>query len=201
MVLDLIPVREPIIIAAGEADLRYHPAFLNPSRADALFTQLRHSVDWQSGHLYLHGAERRIPRLFQWYGERDYSYSGRKHRALPLPADLDDLRNLLQKTLGLRFNSVLCNLYRNGKDSVAMHSDDEPELGPCPAIASISLGAVRRFVLRHKSTGERIVLPLEHGSLLLMSGRTQAIYQHGIPKTTVPTGERINLTFRWIQEP
>jgi alkylated DNA repair dioxygenase AlkB len=98
------------------------------------------------------------------------------------------------------FNSVLANLYRDGRDSMGWHSDDEPELGSQPAIGSLSLGATRRFVLKHRNDPSRkLVLELPHGSLLVMRGATQANYRHALPRTSRPVGPRINLTFRQIQ--
>lgn len=200
MLPELFSTDGPIVVLEGKARVRYWPAYLPESEADALFARLRKSINWQGGHLYIHGKNRAIPRLFQWYGERDYSYSGRHHQAVPLPGELDELRRGLEETLALRFNSVLCNLYRNENDSVAMHSDNEAELGVDPAIASLSLGETRRFVLRNKATMERLSLELAHGSLLLMAGQTQSLFEHGIPRTRARKGERINLTFRWIYE-
>ncbi len=96
------------------------------------------------------------------------------------------------------YNSVLANLYRSGADGVAWHSDDEPELGPEPAIASLSLGETRRFTLRHKSAGEQVAVDLHHGDLLLMHGPLQRFWQHQIAKSKKPLGPRINLTYRWV---
>jgi len=101
--------------------------------------------------------------------------------------------------LRIDFNSVLANLYRDGRDSMGWHSDDEPELGAQPAIASLSLGSTRRFVLKHRNDPSRkFALELPHGSLLLMRGATQANYRHALPRTARPVGPRINLTFRRI---
>lgn len=114
---------------------------------------------------------------------------------------MDSLRRRIETTCETRFNSVLLNLYRDGQDSMGLHSDDEPELGPDPLIASLSLGAGRRFVLRHKTlTGKRHTLRLAHGSLLLMAGRTQHAWKHGLPKTKSVAEARINLTFRWLKK-
>jgi alkylated DNA repair dioxygenase AlkB len=105
----------------------------------------------------------------------------------------------VEQIAGQRFNSVLLNLYRDGRDGMGWHSDDEPELGPDPVIASVSLGATRRFRMRHrKQRGETMGIDLEHGSVLLMRGPTQHRWLHAVPKTTRPVGERINLTFRLV---
>ncbi|HBK45083.1 MAG TPA: alpha-ketoglutarate-dependent dioxygenase AlkB, partial [Xanthomonadaceae bacterium] len=100
---------------------------------------------------------------------------------------------------GADFNSVLANRYRDGRDAMGWHSDDEPELGPQPLIASLSLGAARRFAFRHRSDPAlRLALTLGHGDLLLMAGATQSHYRHALPRTARPVGERVNLTFRRI---
>jgi alkylated DNA repair dioxygenase AlkB len=117
---------------------------------------------------------------------------------LPWTALLLEIRAAVETACGQRFNSVLLNRYRNERDSMGMHSDDEPELGKDPVIASLSYGATRTFILRHKRDKRTVRLPLEDGSLLLMSGQLQRNWLHGINKSTRPLGERLNLTFRYI---
>ena len=109
-----------------------------------------------------------------------------------------DAKRHVEAAAGAAFNSVLLNRYRGGRDSIGMHADDEPELGVNPVVASVSLGAVRTFVLRHRKSREKIALPLAHGSLLVMGGTCQRHWLHGVPKTEQPVGERINLTWRRI---
>ena len=123
-------------------------------------------------------------------------------RLEPLPPLLDAVRQSVQVATGCEFNSVLCNYYRDGADSMGMHADDEPELGAQPAIASLSLGQERilRFQHRLDKTVPDLRLPLEDGSLLLMSGETQRCWKHGIAKTRRPCGPRVNLTFRLLLE-
>jgi alkylated DNA repair dioxygenase AlkB len=115
---------------------------------------------------------------------------------------LEQLRSAVEAATGHRYNSVLLNYYRDGADSMGMHSDDEPELGPAPAIASLSYGATRTFILRHKhrpgDPRRTLKLDLEDGNLLLMAGRLQQNWLHGINKTARQTGARLNLTFRYI---
>jgi alkylated DNA repair dioxygenase AlkB len=143
---------------------------------------------------------RRWPRLTAYYGDAGvrYTYSGVTHPALPWPEYLLGVRRRIQEVAGSPFNSLLLNRYRDGRDSIGFHSDDEAELGPHPAVASVSLGATRRFVLRHNRTRERVEYDLAHGSLLLMAGTTQEHWRHAVPKVKGPAGERINLTFRHI---
>ena len=142
------------------------------------------------------------PRLTCWMGDPgcDYAYSGVRYAPAPWTPAAARLRAQVEAACGVRFNAVLLNRYRTGSDSMGWHADDEPELGDAPTIASVSLGAARRFDLQHrKRKAERRRLSLTHGSLLVMAGTTQACWKHRIPKTTAPIGERVNLTFRWIR--
>ncbi len=128
-----------------------------------------------------------------------YSYSGMRHEPQPWPDLLRPIRDRLVRETGVAFNSVLANLYRDGRDCMGWHSDDEPELGMRPVIASLSLGATRRFVLKHRRDPERkLAFDLSHGSLLVMRDDTQEDYRHALPRTSKPVGPRINLTFRRI---
>ncbi len=150
----------------------------------------------------LFGREHLTPRLCAWYGDPGvrYAYSGQALEPLPWPPALARLRARLQNALGCPFNSVLCNLYRDGTDSMGWHSDDEASLGPRPVIASLSLGAARRFALRHRTRAYRsVALALGHGDLLIMAGDTQHHWQHAVPKTRRPIAPRINLTFRTVR--
>jgi alkylated DNA repair dioxygenase AlkB len=129
-------------------------------------------------------------------GEAAYAYSGLVNEPKPWPPALAALRDRLVAECGVGYNSCLANLYRDGSDSMAYHSDDEPELGPRPTIASVSLGARRRFSLRHRATRERWSLELGEGDLLLMSAESQSDYAHAVPKTSKAVCPRLNLTFR-----
>ena len=136
------------------------------------------------------------PRLTAWMGDHAYRYSGLTNEPQPWPPALATLRDRLSEELGAPFNSCLANLYRDGSDSMGYHADDEPELGPQPVIASISLGARRRFALRHRTSRQRWTWELGEGDLLVMSGESQRDYLHAVPKTARPVGPRMNLTFR-----
>ena len=125
--------------------------------------------------------------------------SGARFEPRPWPAALQALRARIDAAAGVAMNSVLANLYRDGRDAMGWHSDDEPELGLRPVIASLSLGGTRRFVFKHRrDPGRKFELPLEHGSLLLMKGDTQADWKHALPRTARPVPARVNLTFRRI---
>jgi len=168
-----------------------------------LFEQLKESLAWDQTRIRMAGKLILIPRLNAWYGDEDaeYRYSGTHFRPLPWIDLLIRIRQLVEQRSGRRFNSVLANLYRDGQDSVAWHADDEPELGRDPFIASLSLGQVRRFQLKHRRDRSisRIDLDLRDNSLLLMGGSLQHHWIHQIPKTRKVVGPRINLTFRWVQ--
>ena len=187
-------------ILAG-ASLRWAPSWLNQTEADAAFARLLGEIRWEQHRVRLFGRELPAPRLSCWIGDPGaaYTYSAVRFEPRPWTPALAALRDRLNDLLGAGFNSVLANRYRNGQDSMGWHADDEPELGPQPLIASLSLGAPRRFLLRSRDRQQRAELLLTHGSLLVMEGNTQARTQHALPKTTRPVGERINLTFRRIR--
>lgn len=172
------------------------------ARADMLFQQLSHEVDWQSRTIRIFGREIVQPRLLAFQGDPGirYRYSGGDYEALPWHPAIEMIRNRLEIELGVRFNSVLINLYRDGRDCMGWHADDEPELGQNPAIASVSLGQKRRFVLRSRALPRQsIELVPPHGSLLVMAGDIQHAWQHQVPRTARAVGPRINLTFRRIR--
>mgnify|MGYP001378777218 CR=1 FL=1 len=184
-----------------DARVRLARGWLPPEAAEALMQALLREVPWQVHTVRLFGRELPSPRLSCWIGDPGaaYRYSGTRFAPQPWIAPLAALRERLQAELGHPFNSVLANRYRGGGDAMGWHSDDEPELGPEPAIASLSLGATRRFLLRHRRDASlRLALALEAGSLLLMEGPTQRHWHHALPRTARPVGERINLTFRQV---
>jgi alkylated DNA repair dioxygenase AlkB len=192
---------EPRTLELPDADVRWWPRAFAAAEADELFTALRTGIDWQQEEILIFGERRRVPRVVAWHGDpaATYTYSGTVHTPRPWNDELLLVRERLQSLTGHRYNSVLLNLYRDGRDGMGWHADDEPELGARPAIASVSLGATRRFRLRHRRRAEaRCGLDLAHGDLLLMSGGTQRAYQHALTKTARPVGERINLTYRWV---
>ena len=182
---------------ADGGTLTYDPDFLPPGQADALLRALLTRAPWKQekgafGHTF--------PRLTAYYADPGvaYRYSGVTHESSPWPEFLLGVRRRVEGVAGAPFNSLLLNCYRDGNDSIGFHADDEPELGEAPVVPSVSLGATRRFVLRHNRTRERVSYDLIHGSLLLMAGTTQHHWQHAVPKTEDPVGVRVNLTFRNI---
>jgi alkylated DNA repair dioxygenase AlkB len=188
-----------------DGELLYLPGFLSPAEADALLERLIALPDWERLRLTLFGKAVSAPRLTAWYGDPGarYGYSGIVHEPLPWPDELGALRERLSSELGLAFDSVLANRYRDGGDSMGWHSDDEKELGSHPVIGSISLGAERRFLLRHRTRKdlETLELSLAHGSLLVMRGDTQQHWKHSLPRALRCKDERVNLTFRRVLGP
>lgn len=184
-----------------DAELAFDPHWLDPAAAAMLLSALRDAIPWEVHRIRLFGREHDSPRLSCWIGDpgAGYRYSGARFQPNPWPAMLLPIRERLAQELGVDFNSVLANRYRDGRDAMGWHGDDERELGPAPVIASLSLGAARRFVLKHRQHPEcKLALELPPGSLLVMAGPTQQHYRHALPRTAKPVGERINLTFRRI---
>jgi alkylated DNA repair dioxygenase AlkB len=189
-------ILQPLPIEDGElAMLMSLP--LHISTADVL-ARLIDETPWRADTIVVYGKRYLQPRLSAWYGEARYTYSGLTLDPLPPTPLLEQLRATVEQVTGHRYNSVLLNYYRDGADSMGMHSDDEAELGPQPVIASLSFGAVRTFILRHKTSKRTVKLDLTDGSLLLMAGNLQKNWLHGINKTVKPTAARVNLTFRYI---
>lgn len=189
-------------IKLADAELAFAEHFYPASTADDLLSSLLSETDWRQESIQVWGKSHLQPRLTAWHGDpgTDYSYSGIALQPGAWTPVLLKIRNDIIAATGHRFNSVLLNLYRDQRDSMGWHSDDEAELGQNPVIASLSLGATRSFKLKHKTRPEQKTLHLDlpHGSLLLMSGSTQHHWQHGISKQTRAIGARINLTFRQI---
>ena len=174
---------------------------LPAASADEAFAALCAEVPWRQERLRMHGREIAVPRLEAWIADEglDYTYSGIHHIAVPWTPMLTDLRSLVEARSGATFNSVLCNQYRDGGDGVDWHADDEVEFGRQPVIASLSLGATRRFDLRrHDDPSVRLGVDLHHGDLLVMRGTTQELWRHRVPRARGAVGPRINLTFRMV---
>jgi alkylated DNA repair dioxygenase AlkB len=175
---------------------------LPPREADVVHLALLSEVAWEEREIVLFGRRIKQPRLIAWAGDMPYRYSGQTLEPRPWGGQLGSVLDRVCGHTEVAFNHVLLNRYRDGRDSMGFHADDEPELGPDPPVASVSLGAARRFVLAPRRGREgRIELVLEHGSLLVMRGRCQAEYRHGIPKDPAVNGERVSLTFRRLLGP
>jgi len=190
-----------IIPKHKDGEVIFYKDFFNTNERD-FFKELRSHVDWKHDKIKIFGKPTPLPRLTAWYGDegKSYVYSGIAQDPTPWTDTLLSIKKKIEEVAEVRFNSVLLNLYRDGKDSVGWHSDDEPELGENPVIGSVSFGAIRRFSLRRKETKHnKIEIDLCDGSFLLMQGKTQHCWQHQIAKTSKEVGERINLTFRIIK--
>jgi alkylated DNA repair dioxygenase AlkB len=194
-----------IELAQG-AWLDLHEGWLGPQQAARLQECLVNELAWQQRHIVLFGKPILQPRLIAWAGELPYRYSGQTLEPQPWPAplagQLAELGAKVAALSGVRFNHVLVNRYRDGNDSMGYHADAEPELGPDPVVATLSLGQTRRFALRaeRRVPGERaLALPLTTGSLLVMGGSCQRHYRHAIAKESgAELGERLSLTFRCL---
>jgi alkylated DNA repair dioxygenase AlkB len=194
-----------ITLARG-AWLDHEPAWLSQDDADAALTALRGELEWEQREIVIFGRRILQPRLLAWAGEVGYRYSGQTLEARAFTPAARRLLERVRAEAGVPFNHVLVNRYRTGEDSMGLHADAEPELGPdprvatvsLPRVATVSLGAGRRFVVkpRRKEDGQRQDLELGHGALLVMGGTCQRHYVHGVPRQVSVAGERISLTFR-----
>ncbi|MFM7195049.1 MAG: alpha-ketoglutarate-dependent dioxygenase AlkB family protein [Bacteroidota bacterium] len=176
-------------------------SLFDPAKAQGWFDLLRHSLDWKHDEVIMFGKKIITKRMMAWYADpgKSYRYSGITRTALDWTEPLLRLKTEAEKNSGCHFNSCLCNLYHDGSESMGWHRDNEPELDPEASIASISLGADRRFYFRHRVTGEKISLLLDNGSLLLMRPPVQEHWEHQLPAMKRVQKPRINLTFRRIR--
>ncbi len=195
-------IQPPEILAMPDAEVLYYPNLFSTSESVDFFQDLTLSIAWEQREIRFPGKLVSLPRLTAWYGDpgKAYRYSGMTHEPHAWTHSLTTIKERIEAIAEMQFNSVLLNLYRHEQDSVSWHSDDEPELGENPVIASVSFGATRLFQFKHKHESKlRRTIDLTSGSLLLMRGTTQKYWKHQIPKSKEPCGARINLTFRVIQ--
>ena len=189
-----------VIALADGAWIDLSPGWISPPDADRLLVALRQELRWEQREIVLYGRRVLQPRLIAWAGALGYRYSGQTLEPRePTPA-LANTLDAVRARVEVPFNHVLVNRYRDGRDSMGLHADGEPELGPDPIVATLSLGATRRFVLRPRKDGAAYAYDLEHGGLLVMGGRCQAVYRHGIPRQPAVQAERLSLTFRWLKD-
>lgn len=189
--MELSPILSP--------DIEFFENFFPPKEADGFFETLLKETSWRHEAIILYGKKILQPRLTAWYGDKGkvLRYSGTEMHPEPWTPTLLEIKKRVEKISPIKFNSVLLNQYRNEKDSVGWHRDNERELGSLPVIASISLGASREFQMRrYKEKDLKKSILLTNGSILIMKGTTQQIWEHQIPKRSKPLGPRINLTFR-----
>ena len=190
-----------VFVDSPGLDITYYRNFYNHAESIELLNIFAHPkhTNWRQDFIKIYGKEVPIPRLQAWYGDRAYTYSGIQMHPNAWTPELLAVKEDIEKTTKTKYNAVLLNLYVNGESSVGWHSDDEPELGNQPVIASLSLGAERKFSFRSKLDHSQVNhIDLNNGSVILMAGMTQALYQHQLPKTTRKLGVRVNLTFRYL---
>ena len=190
-------------VSFGVPGVRYLPSFLTVVEADALLARALADIAWRPERLLLFGREVVAPRRSAWLGEvgASYRYSGATRRAAAWPPFVKRLAARVGATVGSRFNYALVNRYRDGRDMLGWHADDEPDLGPAPVIATVSIGAERVLRLRPRrrelpAARRSVGCVLRHGSLLVMWGDSQRDHQHCVPRTAKPVGERVSFTFR-----
>lgn len=183
-----------------DGHVHYYGPVLSPAQARHYYERLQADIPWKGDEVVVAGRRIVTARQVAWYGDAAYryTYSGTTKTALPWTPELLELKARVEACSGEAFNTCLLNLYASGAEGMAWHSDDEPALARHAPIASLSLGAERKFVFRHKQTREKCSIELEDGSLLVMAGTTQTHWQHCLPKTQKVATPRINLTFRTV---
>ena len=169
-------------------------------KKDLWFELCLHDLDWETGFITIFGKTHQIPRLQAWYADNEveYTYSGKKLQRHNWNNLLLEIKEKIENITSFKFNSVLANLYRDGNDSMGLHSDNEKELGKKPVIASLSLGETREIYFKHKNKKLNLIIPQASGQLIVMHGKTQEYWKHEIKKTKKIKKPRINLTFRNI---
>jgi len=185
-----------------DGEVYYFGKIFAGDEADSYLVRLLENIAWRNDETILFGKRIITRRKVAWYGERnfEYTYSNTTKYALPWTNELQQLKASVERISGETYNSCLLNLYHNGEEGMGWHSDGEPDLKKNGAIASLSFGADRRFVFKHKTTGEKVETYLEHGSLLVMKGTTQSFWLHCLPLARRIREPRVNLTFRTIEE-
>jgi len=194
------PSDPSVNLLPGDGIVNYYGKLMTASEADAMAQALLDRIEWRNDEAVIYGKRIITKRKVAWYGEEpfSYTYSNTTKTALPWTPELLFLKNLAEKHSGETYNSCLLNLYHDGSEGMAWHSDGEKDLRKNGAIGSLSFGAERKFCFKHKKSGEKIEVFLEAGSLLVMKGETQTHWLHRLPPTTKVHQPRINLTFRTI---
>jgi alkylated DNA repair dioxygenase AlkB len=180
--------------------VNYYGKVFNPQQAHNYLEKLLNTIEWRNDEAIIFGKKIITKRKVAWYGEKpfEYTYSNTTKYALPWTKELLELKTATEKETGETFNSCLLNLYHTGEEGMAWHSDGETDLKKNGAIGSLTFGAQRKFAFKHKQTGEKVELILEHGSLLVMKDATQTFWLHRLPPTKLIPKPRVNLTFRTI---
>lgn len=185
-----------------DGTVNYYGEIFNLNQANHYYRKLLETIEWKNDEAIIFGKKIVTKRKVAWYGSKDfeYTYSKTTKKALPWTKELLELKTAVEKETGESFNSCLLNLYHDGNEGMAYHSDGEKDLKKNGAIASVSFGAERKFSFKHKITKEKVELILQNGSLLVMKDQTQTFWLHRLPPTKKIFSPRINLTFRTIQK-
>lgn len=198
--MELLPQDRFANLLPHDGEVFYYGKIMPAASADAFYQTLMTGIEWRQDEVIIFGKRHFTKRKIAWYADEpyEYAYSGTSKLALPWTDALKELKAIAERTSGESFNSCLLNLYHSGEEGMAYHSDAEKDLKKNGAIASLSFGAERKFLFKHKLSGEKIELFLEHGSLLIMRGATQQNWLHRLPPTKKISSPRVNLTFRTI---
>lgn len=198
--MDLFNNGETVNILPFDGVVNYHGIIMNHDDAQHYFNILLRTIEWKNDEAIIFGKHYITKRKIAWYGDSafDYTYSNTTKHALVWTKELLELKTIVEEKLGTTFNSCLLNLYHDGDEGMAWHSDDEKALGRTTTIASLSFGAERKFSFKHKKSNETVSIILQNGSLLVMKDDTQTNWLHRLPPTKKVTRPRINLTFRTI---
>ncbi|MFT4033937.1 MAG: alpha-ketoglutarate-dependent dioxygenase AlkB [Siphonobacter sp.] len=200
--MELFKTKTPANLLPRAGTVLYYGKILTALQADYYLKCLLNTIVWKNDEAVIFGKHILTKRKVAWYGNQqyEYTYSNITKQALLWTTELLELKSLVESLTNETYNSCLLNLYHDGEEGMAWHSDDEKDLGLNSAIASLSFGAERKFAFRHKESKETVSLYLEHGSLLVMKDTTQKYWQHSLPKSKRIKNLRINLTFRWMVE-
>lgn len=198
--MDLFNSNTLMNILPCDGIVHYHGSIFKQKEAQLYMEQLQQNIAWKNDEAIIFGKHIITKRKAAWYGDTgfSYTYSGTTKTALPWTKELLEIKKIVESKSETTFNSCLLNLYHNGEEGMAWHSDDESSLGENTIIASVSFGAERKFSLKHKLSKQTVSLMLENGSLLVMKGSTQTNWLHSLPKTKTIHKPRVNLTFRTI---
>tara|TARA_R110002050_G_scaffold300836_1_gene473987 strand:- start:812 stop:1414 length:603 start_codon:yes stop_codon:yes gene_type:complete len=198
--MDLFNTRKNANILPFDGEVNYYGSVMDTEKTQHYFCQLLQSIQWSNDKAIIFGKLIITKRKVAWYGDKpfDYTYSKTTKSALPWTKELLELKEIIENKTGEKFNSCLLNLYHNGDEGMAWHSDGEKDLKKNGAIGSLSFGAERKFLFKHKETKQAVSVHLEKGSLLVMKGITQTNWLHRLPPTKKVKSPRINLTFRTI---
>ncbi|MBC7400325.1 MAG: alpha-ketoglutarate-dependent dioxygenase AlkB [Mucilaginibacter sp.] len=196
--MELFKTDNTINLLPNDGIVNYYGKVMDTIQANNYLNILLETIQWKNDEAIIFGRHIITKRKVAWYGDGGYSYtySNTTKQALSWTKELLELKALVEQLTGEQYNSCLLNLYHDGNEGMAWHSDDEKSLGKDTSIASLSFGAERKFALKHRVSKHPVALTLENGSLLVMKGATQSNWLHSLPKSKKVTMPRVNLTFR-----